>query len=107
MRGAWLSAATRVLHREGMAVYAAADVREDAGGYGLVHYVAQGTQVVLRGPVRGFHDTYLMPKHAETFLHSRDALVGTARETRIYRFHGVGPGAEAQIVSGETPARVF
>lgn len=88
------------------AVYTAAELRDDARGYGLIHYVAQGTQIIIRGPAWGVQDTYLIPKYADTFLHSLYALVSTTREIAIYRFHGVDPSAEAQMLgSWWTPQR--
>lgn len=87
-------------------MYTAKELKEDACGYGLVHYVAEGTRIVIRGPAWGVQETYLIAKYADTFLMSLYALVSTTREIRIYRFHGVDPSAEAQMLgSWWTPQR--
>jgi len=87
-------------------MYTSKELRDDACGYGLVHYVAQGTQITIHGPQWSGQDTYLIAKCADTFLNSLYALVTTVRDIQIYRFHGVDPSAEAQMLgSWWTPQR--
>jgi len=79
-------------------VYTAAQLREDASGYGLIAYVAEGRQIVSRGPAWTGEEPWLMTSTAATFLGSLYAFVRTTRDITIYRFHGVDPRAEARML---------
>jgi hypothetical protein len=79
-------------------MYTAAQLDEDASGYGLIAYVAEGRRIVSRGTSWTGAEPWLTAETAATFLGSLYAFVRTTREITIYRFHGMDPRTEARML---------
>ena|SRR5579862_144823 len=93
-------------------MYDAAQLSNDAAGYGVVTYLAKGPFQIS---ARGTHSSgsavppgfpLLKSEIAKSFLHDLYALVWTTRQLTIYRFYGTNALTSASLLGAFwTPAR--